>query len=208
MEQQRESEIASGLRSGNADAWRALYDAYSETIWCYVARRLAPHAADVPDVVQETFLAAASSVRSYDPKLGSLLSWLTGIARKNVALYYRKLERLGRVRAAAEKLGVHSQQVMSWLENREPEPADVLQSQEMALMIRATLSGLSDDYGELLAWKYLDDHKVDQIATQLDLTEGAVRSKLARARKAFRQAFAVRFRTDSLAQESNEGPPC
>ena len=61
MDQRQELEIADGLRSGSAEAWRALYDAYAESVWVFIARRMTPYVADVPDVVQETFLAAACS---------------------------------------------------------------------------------------------------------------------------------------------------
>lgn len=204
MDQHQELEIADGLRSGSAEAWRALYDAYAEPVWMFVARRMTPCAVEVPDVVQETFLAAAGSARSFDPKQGTLLHWLTGIARRHIALCYRKQERQDRVRVAAEKLGVHSQQVISWLENREPEPPAVALSHEMALVIRDTLAELTDEYEELLTWKYLEGDKVDQIASRLDMSEVAVRSKLARARQAFRRLFNSRMQDNSLTGQGRD----
>ena len=51
--------LARELRGGSAEAWHALYDAYAEAVWRCVARRVGPHAAEVADIVQETFLAAA-----------------------------------------------------------------------------------------------------------------------------------------------------
>jgi len=73
-----EQQIAHGLRDGQRDAWRAMYDAYARQVWCVVARQMGSDAADVADVVQETFLAAARSVRQYDPARGSLWMWLYG----------------------------------------------------------------------------------------------------------------------------------
>ena len=52
-------------------AWHQLYDAYAEAVWRCVARRVGPHAAEVADIVQETFLAAARSARTFDPAQGS-----------------------------------------------------------------------------------------------------------------------------------------
>jgi len=66
MDEQHEREIARGLREGEADAWRALYDAYAERVWRVVAHLMGANSADVADVVQETFLAAARSASAFE----------------------------------------------------------------------------------------------------------------------------------------------
>src|SRR5689334_16886337 len=96
-----EQDLSRRLRAGSAPAWQALYDAHAEPVWRLVARWLGPNAADVADVVQETFLAAARSAGTYHPDRGSVWNWLCGIARRHVALHYRKQERQARLKAAA-----------------------------------------------------------------------------------------------------------
>ncbi|HUR54334.1 MAG TPA: sigma factor, partial [Gemmataceae bacterium] len=93
MDDDQARDVARGLRDGNPDAWRALYDAFAERVWRSVARVLGPNAADVADVVQETMLAAARSARGYDPSKGDLWNWVWGIARLQVALHFRKRQR-------------------------------------------------------------------------------------------------------------------
>jgi RNA polymerase sigma-70 factor (ECF subfamily) len=68
-------------------------------------------------------------------------------------------------------------------------PEAVAERAELAQLVRVTLLELPDDYEHLLTAKYLDDVSVEQLATESRSTETAVRSKLARAREAFRQAF-------------------
>ncbi len=84
MRTESDAQIASGLRQRDPDAWAALYRTHFDAVWRSVARIVGPNSADVADVVQETFMAAARSVDSYDPKRGSLQLWLAGIGR-NVA---------------------------------------------------------------------------------------------------------------------------
>src|SRR5438270_2532341 len=98
MDELQEQAVAQGLRAGKADAWRALYDAYAERVWRSVARLMGPGAADVADVVQETFMAAARAAPGYDAARGPLWLWLWGIARRHVALHYRKQQRHDRLR--------------------------------------------------------------------------------------------------------------
>ena len=189
MDDQQEHEVAQGLREGKIEAWQTLYDAYARRVWHSVARRMGPLSADVADVVQETFLAAARSARTYDPARGSLWAWLSGIARKHVALYYRKRRRHQRLRHLGNRPSVDNQKIVRWLEGGGEAPAEVLQAAELADFVRATLTELPVDYGTLLTAKYVDGISVDQIAGHRNCSSTAVRSKLARARRAFRKVF-------------------
>jgi RNA polymerase sigma-70 factor (ECF subfamily) len=192
MDEQHQRGVAHGLRDGSPEAWRALYDAYAERVWRCAARLMGPDAA-VADVVQETFLAAARSARSYDAARGPLWLWVWGIARNQVALHYRRE-------------GRHTR-----LTPREPtgtaEPADPLEAAELAESVRSALRELPADYESLLTAKYLDAASIDDLAARDGSTPGAVRSKLARAREAFRRAFRRPAPTaDRLAGETTHDP--
>src|SRR5262245_3432717 len=136
MDSQQERELADGLRTGNADAWRSLYDAYAEPVWRVVARLMGGRSADVADVVQETFIAAARSARSFDAERGTLWFWLCGIARRHVALHYRKLDQQQRVREAKTKLSVSNGALSGWLDGGSPSPPELASSAEMAVLVR------------------------------------------------------------------------
>ena len=91
-----------------------------------------------------------------------------------MALHYRRQQRQARVREL----------------NIGPQPDRQQQRRaDLAALVRQTLTELNDDYGSLLAAKYLDEESVEQIAAAERTTATAVRSKLARARRAFRDAF-------------------
>ena len=182
MDDDQARDVARGLRDGNPDAWRALYDAFAERVWRGVARLIGPNAADVADVVQETMIAAAKSARGYDPSKGSLWNWVWGVARLQVALHFRKRQRHDRLKEARSR-------VVRWLDGTDPPPADLLESAELAESVRSALIELPDEYGSLLTAKYLDGESVEKIAGREKSTETAVRSKLARARDAFRTVF-------------------
>jgi RNA polymerase sigma-70 factor (ECF subfamily) len=174
MNEQQEQAIAQGLQAGDPDAWRTFYDTFCERVWRTAARRVGPNSADVADVVQETFLAAARSAGQFDPRRGPLWAWLTGILRNQIALQFRKKQRHERIR----ELGVPPGQ-----------DRHGRQRAELAALVRETLTELNDDYGSLLTAKYLDQDTVEEIAAAEQTTTTAVRSKLARARRAFRDAF-------------------
>jgi len=195
--------VAHGLREGKTEAWRALYEAYAERVWLAVARRMGPESVDVADVVQEIFLAAARSASTYDPARGSLWGWLSGIARRHVALHYRRQTRHRRLRPSSNAPHEDNHQVVEWLEGREDLPADALATRELADSVRTTLGRLPTDYETLLTAKYLDGATVEELAGQRRCSSTAVRSKLARARRAFRRAF--RNRPSRLADRDTRG---
>jgi len=191
MDNHQERQFVEGLRAGKTEAWQALYDAYALRVWQSVARLMGSDASGVADVVQETLMAAARSAGSYDPARGPVWVWLSGIARHHVALHCRRQQRHDRIRQNVEALaaGPNRHRILRWLENKEDDPAEALATAELGSLVRATLTKLPDEYQSLLAAKYLDGVSVEQIARGDRSTSTAVRSKLARARRAFRRAF-------------------
>jgi RNA polymerase sigma-70 factor (ECF subfamily) len=204
MDEPQEREVALGLCEGKTEAWRTLYDAYAERVWRAVARLLGPQSADVADVVQETFLAAARSAATYDASRGSLWWWLWGIARRQVALHYRKQERQDRLKQAGDWLARSNGQLLHWLEGRQETPPDALEAAELATLVRAILMELPADYETLLTAKYLHDTPVEQIADREKCSTTAVKSKLARAREAFRRAFGKRAAGTNLVGSDSD----
>ena len=180
--------IARQLRAGSADAWRSLYDTFAEAVWQCVARRVGPHAADVGDIVQETFLAAARGARSYDPARGSPWVWLSTIARRQTALHFRRKQTRPEATGGA---GTDEKQATELQASTgEDDPAELFSAAETAQAVRQALGQLSVEYETLLVGKYMDGLSVGQLAEAEDCTIDAISSKLARARRAFREAYA------------------
>ena len=172
--------MAEGLRGGRVEAWTALYDAHAEDVWRYAARLLGGDRESVADVVQESFLAAARSARSFDPERGTLRSWLLGIVHTQTLQHFRRRGRAARDRDALsrERLG-----------NESAEPAAELLRREQADQVRGTLAEMPADYAWLLVAKYVDDQPIAAMSAELATGAEAVRSKLARARRLFRTAM-------------------
>jgi RNA polymerase sigma-70 factor (ECF subfamily) len=202
MDKNTEREIAEGLQRGERQAWKRLYEAYAEPVWRNVSRLLGYDSAFVADIVQETFLAAARSARHFKPDRGSLWVWLWTIARRQVALYYRKQKPSVRLRQAQQWWTALDGEKSDWIDAKADMPPDILQSRELAALVRLTLSELPAEYQAMLLAKYVDNLRAERIAGQMRCSEAAVRSKLARARKAFRKTFKKLTRTSSGSREA------
>src|SRR5436853_642660 len=87
--------------------------------------------------------------------------------------------------------GLRDGKADAWQALYDPQAERVWPAAERAELVRAALAELSADHALLLTAHYLDGEPVALIAARERSNEVAVRSKLARARKAFRDAFAL-----------------
>jgi RNA polymerase sigma-70 factor (ECF subfamily) len=69
--------------------FEGIYREHVTPLWRYVRVRV-PSDADAEDVISEVFVAALRSWDRYDPTMGTVGAWLTGIARHGVANWWRK----------------------------------------------------------------------------------------------------------------------
>ena len=139
-------------------------------------RRVLP-AAEVEDVLQETFLAVWRGARGYRPA-GSAGGWIWGIARRQAALWLR---RRGPAELTLPAVAVNG---------RDPDdPAEAaLQRAELADAERA-LGPAGGARREIWRLMYVEDRPVAEVAELMGVPEGTVKSRAHRARRLMRAAL-------------------
>jgi RNA polymerase sigma-70 factor (ECF subfamily) len=191
-----DADLLRGLRSGDRAAFDWLFVTYSERVWRYVARLIGPRRECVADVVQETFLQIARSVHQFDGERGRLWGWICGIAHNRTMVWWRSQRRhdagLADERIHAERNG----RLQRWFDEGQSVD-ELVADQETAAEVRQVLAELPADYAVCLVAKYMDDRSAAEIAADSGDSVEAVRSRLTRAREAFRERFARRMRTKS-----------
>lgn len=186
----------SGLQSGDPSAWTALFQLFGSRIWRLVSRLLNHREADVADVVQEIFLAAARSARSFDPSRGSLWAWLTGIAHHQLARHWRQAERVELLRQRMQA----GEWTQLWQQGL-PDPTDVAEHQDQQDVVRAVLMQLSSHHANILIAKYMDGLSIAEICEIWGGSEQAARSRLARARQGFREIWERQLAADEAGAD-------
>ena len=171
-----ESLLVAGLRRGDQEAWDALCRQYSDRLWKTIARLIGRDSDSVADVFQETMLALAkaSSSLAEDTKIWP---WLSKVAHNQSALFWRKHYR--RRESTAEVDDVPS---------KSDAFAELARS-EASNTIRDLLNDMNAEYVALLTSKYIDDMSIEEIVLEFGGSSESVRSKLARARRDFRQRY-------------------
>ncbi len=164
-----EADLVSRLRRGDADAANEFFDRYAARVRRFIAHSLGARASEADDLLQETFIALAEALPFFRGD-SSLFTFACAIAHRKVLSFVRTNARRARlVRAAAIP---------------EPEPRRDIGSRRD---FNSALLRLPPEYREALVLKYVEEISIAEIARVLELSEHAVESRLARARKLLRK---------------------
>jgi RNA polymerase sigma-70 factor, ECF subfamily len=176
-----QSSLITVLQQRDRSAWRAAVDRHLHEVYGFVFHLVGGDRTVAEDLNQETWLEALDGIDQCNAAQGSFRNWLFGIARRRVALYYRR-------RALAGNTTSFSGQFEESAESGEITvlPKDVLEHVEQRAFVRAAVLVLPDDRRKALLWKYVEGLSVDAIAIRIGRTAKAVESLLSRARQQMR----------------------
>ena len=173
-----DDELAERLRDGDEKALRTVYERHGAAV-LYLAQRLLANRADAEDVTQLTFVAAWAGRDTFDPRRGTMLGWLLGIARRKA---------VDRIRAAARDDRV-AQAVRA-----QPGPADEPERPERIidrLVVADELGRLPAEQRRTLELAFFDDLTHPQIAAVTGLPLGTVKSHIRRGLGNLRRRWEV-----------------
>jgi RNA polymerase sigma factor (sigma-70 family) len=169
--QTSEADLVARLRAGDEDAAHEFFDRYNARIRRFIANSLGGAADEADDILQETFIALADALPFFRGD-SSLFTFACAIAHRKVLSFIRINARRARLLRA-----------VPITEDANPQPAGADREFSRAL------ADLRPEYREILLLKYVEEVGVSEIARILRLSEHAVESRLARARKALRKGL-------------------
>lgn len=173
---------------------------HANLVYTFVFYRVGRDAELAEEVVQETFLRALQEIEEFDPRRGSMGTWLCFVARNRIR---RVLRERGRYRADGMDWERIDRRLLDAYRRLDSFPLadEALERRETADLVRMTLANLPENYRDALRLHYYDRRSLEQIADLRGSTAGAVKSLLHRARLAFKAAF------ETLAEVLREAPP-
>ena len=173
---------------GDRDGFGEIVSRY-QSLLCSIAYSRVGDFKQSEDIAQETFIEAWRKLDTLrDPE--KLNSWLCGILRFKVS-HHRRKETTQPVKNAEE---------LDELEAQASEQAAIedqaIQEQHQALLWQ-TLAKLPENYREPLILFYREQRSVEHVASELELSEAAVKQRLSRGRKVLQEAM-LHFVEDAL----------
>ena len=164
-----QASLTERLRAGDSDAAHEFYARYAPRIHRFILHSLgAGSEHDAEDIVQDTFIALAEALPFFRGD-SSLFTFACAIAHRKVMTFFR-------TRARRRQLTMGTEPVT---ESVAPEAAEHRDQD-----LHRALAMLRQEYREVLILKYVEEATVADIAAILKVSEHAVESRLARARRA------------------------
>jgi RNA polymerase sigma-70 factor, ECF subfamily len=146
---------------------REAYAAHSRELYGFAVRSLGETGL-AEEAVQETFLRAWRAGDRVDPEIGSLRTWLFAVLRD-------VLIDLGRARAVAEG-GV--------------EPSlELLEQSLLAWQVEEAMRRIAEQYRQVLVETYFRGRPYAEVATELGVPEGTVKSRVHEGLRALKVAL-------------------
>mgnify|MGYP001819234142 CR=1 FL=1 len=176
------------LLAGDERAFDRFFDENFARLYRFALLRLSDDEDAAREVAQITLSKAVRKLHMYRAE-AALFTWLCSIGR-NVTSdglakqgRYREhivlTEDFPEVQAAVDSLRVPDQ--MS--------PERHFRRVELLRLIQVALDRLPPKYGDVLEWKYIEEHSVQEIAKRMGIGTEAAQSLIARAKRAFAEVY-------------------
>lgn len=159
---------------------QALYDMYGASLYGVIAR-IVPETVISEDILQDTFVRIWAGIEGYDCTRGRLFTWMINIAR------HLAVDRLRSRTYRNHKLN----QELDGCEELFVQPEIASGKADMAL-IRQTASALPDTERVIVELIYYQGYTHVEVAEQLCIPLGTVKTRLVRALKRLRMILDIR----------------
>lgn len=162
-------------RQGDRVAFGKLIEAYQGPVY-NLAYRMLNHSGEAEEAAQEAFIRAYTRLDSYDPR-HKFSTWMLSITSNYCIDLLRKRRAL--LLSIDEPLPSHP----ALMSEKESGPEAQAVQGEQSDMVQALLQELPEDYRQAVVLRYWYDMSYDEIATTMQTSVSAIKSRLFRARR-------------------------
>ena len=170
LSEARDRELVLRIGKGDQEAFRGLYGRYGSSAKA-LALRVVRQSHLAEEIVQEAFMALWKDPDGYDYERGSVRSWLMGM------VHHRAVDLVRREEAQRRR----AEQSIPTAMETEPDPADQVVEEVGApgerRAVRAALDELPPEQQRVIELMYFAGRSQSQIAAELDLPLGTVKSR-------------------------------
>jgi RNA polymerase sigma-70 factor (ECF subfamily) len=179
------ADVLRRAKRGDQHALEVLLESHLTMVYKFVSMKIGDRHPDVDDIVQETLIAAANSIRNLRSEdEPAVKSWLLTIARHKIADHFRRapaganqpLDGLNVAQISAPGQDVH----------------EVVAERDRARRLREAMRSLSADQEEVLVLRFVLGHSGEEVAAITRRTLGAVKALQHRGLASLKRLLASR----------------
>jgi RNA polymerase sigma-70 factor (ECF subfamily) len=169
-----DSELVGQMATGDREAFAALFRRHQATVYRFSRQMLGSREA-AEDITQDVFIALGRTVHRFDPAMGSLTTYLYGIARNLILQRHRRRRwRQVDIESLDDETGVLATTF---------DPTEELTLEQRRLQLRAAILSLPVHYREVIVLHELNGLSYEESARIAGCPIGTIRSRLSRARE-------------------------
>lgn len=167
-------------RHGDKIAFGKVVEAYQRPVY-NLAYRMLQNSGEAEEAAQEAFIRAYTRLDSYNPAR-KFSTWLLTITSNYCIDQLRKRRKL--LLSIDEPLPPHP----ALMSDKEKRPESQLMNSEQEQMVNRLLQHLSPEYRQAVVLRYWHEMSYEEIASTMNTTVSAIKSRLFRARKLLAEA--------------------
>ncbi len=179
-----EQDLVRAAQGGDRDAFGVLVEKHQGMVYS-LALRMVGNPEDAADLAQTAFLNAWRGLASFDGR-SAFSTWLYRLTSNACTDFLRREKRRSQLSTTLEDGDDEEEDRQLDLPDERWSPEKALEQSELREAIRQGLASLSDSHREVLLLRELEGMSYTEIAQALELEEGTVKSRIARARMALR----------------------
>lgn len=197
-----DQELLDRARAGEPEALEALLARHQDRVFRFTLK-MCRHAEDAQDVLQETLLAVARTVRSFRGE-ASLSTWLYTIAR---SFCIKKRRRSRHAPASVVSLDDAEGAAAREIPAAGATPHEAVERAQLASALEKAVAALPAGQREVLLLRDVEGLPASEVAAITGLRVAAVKSRLHRARLAVRERLAPLLRGEAPPHPTRPGCP-
>lgn len=189
-----ENELLDAARAGDKSALETLLLRNQERVYRF-GLKLCRNPTDAEDVLQDTLLAMARSIRDFQGK-STLSTWLYTVAR-NFCIKKRRKNAVSHTEIPIKQEGA----TLVALKSSSRTPEEIAAGGQLQRALERAIQSLEPEYREVLVLRDVEGLSAEEVSEVLDLSVPAIKSRLHRARLRVRELVAP-----LLSDETTDAP--
>jgi len=183
-----EAELIRRVCAGESELFEELVRPYERMVYV-TAISVVKNQADAEDVAQEAVLNAFSKLASFRGEC-RFSTWLVQIAYNEARMKLRKDRQHLYESIDEQQSNTEGDYWPKDFADWRPIPSELLEKKETRQALQDAISSLSPGYRQVLVLRDVQDLSIKETAAILEISEGAVKTRLLRARLLLRDALA------------------
>ena len=175
-----DAELIRKVKDGDVQAFEQLFNRHQKRVYNLVYRMVG-NEQDAADLTQEVFVRVFNSRRTLKDE-ATFVAWLRTVATNICRDHFRKVGRTIKADSLDAPISLEEGEVQREVEDWSSNPERAFDRKDLQEATTRAMNSLSDEHRTVVVLHHIEGMDVRDIARELGIAEGTVKSRLARAR--------------------------